>query len=91
MSLDHRHDSAIRKYEPLLHYLTANHGQGVTLRLTEIERIIGDHLPPSAHRYDEWWWNGLAGSGRQCHAWLEAGYRCEALDRSAGVVTFRRG
>jgi len=80
----------MRKYEPLLQYLTAEREHVVTLRFAEIERIIGDHLPPSAHDYDQWWANDSGRSGRQCHAWLEAGYRSEALDRLAGIVTFCR-
>ena len=81
----------MRKYEPLQNHLTAAREHVVTLRFAEIERIIGDHLPPSAHKFSQWWENDSGKPGRQCHAWLEAGYRSEALDRSARVVTFRRG
>ena len=77
------------KYDPLMNYLINTGEQTVTVRFTEIGRIIGNDLPPSAFKFDQWWENDSSSPGRQCHAWMEAGYRTAALDRNVGVVTFR--
>ena len=42
------------KYEPLTHYLEQQSGN-VTMTYSEIEKILGQQLPPSASEYQEWW------------------------------------
>tara|TARA_B110000014_G_C19878273_1_gene454592 strand:+ start:478 stop:618 length:141 start_codon:yes stop_codon:yes gene_type:complete len=42
------------KYEPLTHYLEQQSGS-VTMTYSEIEKILGQQLPPSASEYQEWW------------------------------------
>ena len=44
------------KYEPLTHYLEQQSGS-VTMTYSEIEKILGQQLPPSASEYQEWWGN----------------------------------
>ena len=44
------------KYEPLTHYLEQQSGN-VTMTYSEIEKILGQELPPSASEYEEWWAN----------------------------------
>jgi len=60
-----------------------------TLSFGEIEQIIGDKLPPSAHNHREWWSNH-AGSHVQARAWLEAGWEVESVDQEVQTVRFRR-
>jgi len=79
------------KYAPLQMRLTnVSHSESYeTLSFGEIEQIIGDKLPPSAHNHREWWSNH-AGSHVQARAWLEAGWEVESVDQEARTVRFRR-
>jgi len=79
------------KYAPLQMRLTnLSHSTSYeTLSFGEIEQIIGDKLPPSAHNHREWWSNH-AGSHVQARAWLEAGWEVENVDQEARTVRFRR-
>jgi hypothetical protein len=54
------------KYDPLMNYLINTGEQTVTVRFTEIGRIIGNDLPPSAFKFDQWWENDSSSPGRQC-------------------------
>jgi hypothetical protein len=79
------------KYAPLqMHLTNVSHSESYeTLRFGEIEQIIGDKLPPSAHNHREWWSNH-AGSHVQARAWLEAGWEVESVDQEVRTVRFRR-
>ena len=46
-----------RKYAPLTEYLSKINSNEITLSLSEIEKIIGDRLPPSAYKHEIWWAN----------------------------------
>lgn len=46
-----------RKYAPLTEYLSQISSNEITLPLSEIEKIIGDKLPPSAYKHEAWWAN----------------------------------
>jgi hypothetical protein len=80
------------KYTPLEAYL-----QGIPLRqdrvvlsFAEVEKIIGDRLPPSAHKYGAWWANEREVTHVQANAWLRAGWRVESVHLERKVVTFTR-
>jgi len=79
------------KYAPLqMRLMEVSHSEGYeTLSFVEIEQIIGDKLPPSAHNHREWWSNH-AGSHVQARAWLEAGWEVESVDQAAQTVRFRQ-
>lgn len=64
------------KYEPLRIYLTGQAEREVSCSFSQIEAIIGDRLPRSAHVYPEWWANekNPDTSHVQCRAWRDAGY-----------------
>ena len=47
----------MRKYDPLMIYLDESGKEEITLQYEEIEKIIGDKLPNTAHRKSEWWSN----------------------------------
>jgi DNA-binding XRE family transcriptional regulator len=77
------------KYQPLMTYLQRSNDTEVTLTLAEIELLIGEALPASAHSKRAWWSNRSKGA-LQAKAWMGAGYLVEELDLDTGQVTFRR-
>lgn len=77
------------KYAPLLSYLQRAPQDEITLTFSEIEKVIGDKLPPSARTRRGWWSNRSKGSP-QAAAWMGANYHAEDLDLSAERVTFRK-
>ena len=60
------------------------------LTFDEIEKIIGERLPPSAGQYRPWWGNELNAESRQSHAWLDAGWKVESVDLKNKRVVFRK-
>ena len=80
------------KYTPLEHYLrdlSANQ-QEVTLPFEHIEKILNDKLPRSAYQYQAWWANQRTGSHVEAHAWMDAGWKVEAVNFSEKWVWFVR-
>jgi len=76
------------KYDPLETYLTRRGSEEIELGFAELERIIGDELPPSASR-PQWWANETKADRHvQCRSWLSAGY--DAFLLPASRVLFRR-
>ena len=61
------------------------------LSFQDIERIIGDDSPPSAHNWSAWWANQTRfGCPSACPAWLLAGWRVDEVDLRLARVRFRR-
>lgn len=62
-----------KKYAPLTEYLSQISSNEIILPLSEIEKIIGDKLPPSAYKHEAWWANN-----DETHAhrlgWINAGF-----------------
>jgi DNA-binding XRE family transcriptional regulator len=77
------------KYWPLYIYLQNCEQDALRLTFVEIERLLGQRLPDSARNQRAWWSNRSRGAV-QARAWMEAGYRAEALDLAAEAVTFRK-
>lgn len=77
------------KYQPLFDYLRRLDQQQVTLTLAEIEVILGDSLPGSAH-HNKTWWSNRARGGVQAKAWMDAGFLTERVDIAAKQITFRK-
>ncbi len=77
-------------YEPFLEWMRARPEGEAALDLSfqEIEKIIGGELPPSAHKYREWWANHERNA--QAKAWLRGGWRVANVDLTAREVTFQR-
>ena len=73
-------------YAPLGQHLRTVEESEATLSFEEVERVIGRPLPQSARDHRAWWANTDTHS--QALVWLEAGWRVEAADLSAGVITF---
>lgn len=55
----------------------------ITLTFPEIEKVIGEPLPPSAYKYPAWWANG---GHSQADAWLNAGWKVGELNLGKSVV-----
>ncbi|MEQ9236407.1 helix-turn-helix domain-containing protein [Coleofasciculus sp. E2-BRE-01] len=77
------------KYQPLLEFLRQSNQAEVILTFAEIEEIMNDTLPDSAHKKRAWWSNRSKGA-LQASAWMEAGYRVEDVDLEQQRVTFRQ-
>ena len=71
------------KYEPLTHYLEKQPGN-VKLTYSEIEKILGEELPPSASKYRSWWANN--DSHTQALHWAAASYRVSKVDLGKSVT-----
>lgn len=78
------------KYDPLKAVLKSEGGKVLTFTFSEIEHVISAKLPKAARDHRAWWANEVGGKHVQAHAWMGAGYRVEAVDQKAGVVTFVR-
>lgn len=79
------------KYAPLHQHLANSKSGVLSLTFSEIEKIIGAKLPPSAFKYREWWANDFIGRHTQAHAWGYAGYKVAHVDFANTYVVFRRG
>jgi hypothetical protein len=77
------------KYEPLTEFLQNQRASEVRMSFEQIERVIGDKLPPVAQRHRAWWSNSPS-NNVMTKAWLEAGFRSEQVDMSARKLVFRR-
>ena len=76
------------KYEPLTHYLEQQSGSA-TMTYSEIEKILGQQLPPSASEYREWWGNDDE-THPQSMSWKKANYRVSILNLGNSVTFSRR-
>src|SRR5688572_8508687 len=75
------------KYDPLYEFLLYSGRDTVSMSFDEIERVIGQPLPPSARKRKEWWANNPAGHA-QAKAWHMASYKTRGVDPVGGNVTF---
>lgn len=60
------------KYTPLTHWLSSQNFDKISLSFNEIEKIIGEKLPPSAYKHNRWWLNDK--NHAQGKSWIDAGY-----------------
>lgn len=82
----------MKKYSALSHYLSKIDVAESTIELTfsQMEEIIGGHLPPSASRHHAWWANETSGTHTWAHLWRAAGWLRDSVDFARRVVTFNR-
>jgi hypothetical protein len=74
------------KYEKLTEWL--KNPQRLMMTFKQIEQIVEEHLPESAHKYRAWWGGTLTrAESSQCHAWLDAGWEVESVDLLTEEVT----
>ena len=79
----------MKKYAPLCEYLTQQASPVVRMSFDQIERVIGEKLPPSALRHRAWWSNNPM-NNVMTNAWIEAGFQSEEVDMKARRLVFRR-
>lgn len=79
-------------YTPLRIYLESQTAPRLTLTLQEMESILGDHLPPSAYRYPQWWSNSNTNAHPYSRAWTDTGYRTTHVQSTLphGYITFQK-
>lgn len=76
------------KYEPLNAFLKAQDRDHIPMTFSEIERVLGDELPPSKlHRA---WWSNNPDNNVMTKEWLDAGYETESVDIAGEKLVFRR-
>ncbi|MFB9127109.1 HNH endonuclease [Paraburkholderia dipogonis] len=78
------------KYQSLAAHLAVQSTSEVTLSFADVERIIGEELPPTADRFKPFWANSRAKDGHPGRFWMEQGWRQVKLDQANRLVTFRR-
>ncbi|TAL28148.1 MAG: hypothetical protein EPN98_23910 [Phenylobacterium sp.] len=80
------------KYDPLEGHLRRQKAAIYEMTFRDIERVLGELLPRSAHR-PEWWANEQDPTTRhvQSKAWLRAGFRALPLTPAERVRFERRG
>jgi hypothetical protein len=77
------------KYQPLTAHLRAQRANRVPMSFTEIERVVGTKLPPSAGSHRAWWSNNPT-NNVMTKAWLEAGFQSEQVDLDGRKLVFKR-
>jgi hypothetical protein len=77
------------KYEALPQFLARADRAAQRMSFSEIERVLGFKLPASAYQHEAWWSNNATGHSH-AQAWLESGWRTEAVDLAGRKVTFCR-
>jgi hypothetical protein len=77
------------KYSQLGEYLKRQSSERIPMTFSEIERITGVKLPPSAHKHRPWWSNNPRNSV-MTRIWLDAGYESEQVDMERRKLVFRR-
>jgi len=79
------------RYQPLADFLAAQRPETltVTLTLSEIDALVAQPLPPSAHA-SGWWWNVLEKPHSQ--TWMDAGWRVvrAQVGQTPRLIIFQR-
>jgi hypothetical protein len=75
------------KYFSLMQYLQKSGKSSEFLTFAEIEKILGDSLPPAASIHRAWWGNHI--NNHQAKSWMEAGWRVNTV-RLGENITFER-
>jgi hypothetical protein len=78
------------KYDPLTQFLQKQRSNEVQLTFDDLEHVVGVVLPPAARTHRQWWENQVSSEGRQCHAWLDAGWAVRDVKLGEGYVVFGR-
>ena len=77
------------KYEPLTGHLSSLEKENVPMTFAEIEKVIGNELPPSAFKHRPWWSNNPSNSVIT-YSWLRARYKTVHVDMKGRKLVFRK-
>jgi hypothetical protein len=82
--------TSVSKYNGLKSYLRFRGAftSNVTLTFSRIDGIIGENLPMSAYKSEQWWAN--LPSAPHARGWLDAGWEVQKVDLKEGSVTFKK-
>jgi len=80
----------VSRYDGLTGYLKFRGAFTSTVKLSfaRIDGIIGENLPMSAYRREEWWEN--LPSSPHAKGWLEAGWEVKEVNLKEGYVVFKK-
>ena len=81
-------NSRLSKFENLSAFFAEMKKDNITLSFSEIEKILGFKLSPSAREVKQYWSNSDSHSIAQC--WLRYGYKTYAVDLQKETVSFRK-
>lgn len=73
------------KYNPLQFYLRSCEIREVTLKVNDIEEILGFDLPDTAYKRSAWWGNNANGHS-QANSWLDSGYNTKDIKLGESVT-----
>lgn len=78
------------KYTPLEKFLTYSKTYNSVLNMSfaDIEKIIGEGLPESAHQNAAWWTDADQDSHCHAKAWVNAGWKVDRVNFEKQRVTF---
>ena len=79
------------KYGPLYDHIHRLDQRGIRewhATFSEIERILGDRLPPSARRHIQWWAN--TETHHNAKAWMSLDWKTHSTNISGETVSFTR-
>ena len=76
------------KYQPLADFLMESNKEDITMTFTEIEKILGFKLSPSARKYRPNWANNS--QEVLSWGWMPVGYESYAIDMKNEIVHFRK-
>ena len=85
-------ESSEKKFDHLQNWLQEQRKskeKDIRVRFQDIETLLGEALPSAAIEHQSWWENDYL-SNRHSLSWLQAGWRVEDVDLTAGEVTFHR-
>lgn len=77
------------KYATLGRHLKEQARDTIPMTFTEVERVLGTELPPSAYRHRAWWSNNPE-NNVATREWLDAGFETERVDIEQQRLVFRR-
>jgi DNA-binding transcriptional regulator YiaG len=77
------------KYFPLYHFLKQHDSDELHLTIPEIDALLNDSLPKTAHTHRAWWSNRTKGA-LQAQAWMSAKYHVTEIDLKKAKITFRK-
>jgi hypothetical protein len=86
-----RRENNLGKYALLADYFNQLTSNSVILSFQDIEMILGNTLPASAHKYAAWWANSKSNDSHVwSHIWIKAGWKVNQLNLSESEVEFSR-
>jgi hypothetical protein len=78
------------QYDRLTVFLRDQVANEIILTFNEINDLMGVTLPLAARTHRQWWENQASAVGRQCHAWLSAGWNVRDVRLGQQYVVFGR-